>query len=174
MTVTVEVHIPCVFPCVSFPADSSQDILQQSLQGLSLSPEAGRHSSNGAVFRWKKTKNKKKSQLLTCKLYLFLFLKLLLTDPTNTAFQTVPEQKQLHCQPVIGGDALLGQQQYLATLEGAADVNAFPEQLEYPLKGAEGGACDEQLAEQFLQIMNQTNNGDRFSEFSVVLRQYVP
>lgn len=170
MTVTVEVHIPpCVFPCVSFPADSSQDILQQSLQGLSLSPEAGRHSSNGAVFRWEK----KEEPVAYLQIVSLSFSKTFATDPTNTAFQTVPEQKQLHCQPVIGGDALLGQQQYLATLEGAADVNAFPEQLEYPLKGAEGGACDEQLAEQFLQIMNQTNNGDRFSEFSVVLRQYV-
>ncbi|XP_008312881.1 interferon regulatory factor 3 [Cynoglossus semilaevis] len=121
---TAHPHKVYRWPDESASRDSSQDILQQSLQGLSLSPEA---------------------------------------DPTNTAFQTVPEQKQLHCQPVIGGDALLGQQQYLATLEGAADVNAFPEQLEYPLKGAEGGACDEQLAEQFLQIMNQTNNGDRFT-----------
>lgn len=119
-----------------------------------------------------KNKKQKEEPVAYLQIVSLSFSKTFATDPTNTAFQTVPEQKQLHCQPVIGGDALLGQQQYLATLEGAADVNAFPEQLEYPLKGAEGGACDEQLAEQFLQIMNQTNNGDRFSEFSVVLRQW--
>ncbi|XP_060951155.1 interferon regulatory factor 3 [Limanda limanda] len=79
-----------------------------------------------------------------------------------TGFEPVPEQQQLQDQVVIGGYALPGQQQYPVTFEGAGSETGLPEQPAHPAGGAVGGACDGQLAEQFLHTMNQTNNGDHF------------
>ena len=83
-----------------------------------------------------------------------------------TGFEPVPEQQQLQDQVVIGGYALPGQQQYPVTFEGAGSETGLPEQPAHPVGGAVGGACDGQLAEQFLHTMNQTNNGDHFSELT--------
>lgn len=65
---------------------------------------------------------------------------------------------------VIGGHALPGQQQYPVIFEGAVCEAGLPEQPAHPMEGAVGGACDGQLAEQFLHTMTKTSDGDNFSE----------
>lgn len=64
---------------------------------------------------------------------------------------------------MIGGHALPGQQQYPVTFEGAVSEAGLPEQPAHPMEGAVGGACDGQLAEQFLHTMSKTSAGDNFS-----------
>ncbi|XP_008281504.1 interferon regulatory factor 3 isoform X2 [Stegastes partitus] len=84
-------------------------------------------------------------------------------DTEGTAgFEPPPEQQQLQNQVVIGGCALPGQQQYPVTFEGADGETGLPEQPARPMEGAVGGACDGQLAAQFLHTMNKTKDGDNF------------
>nr|AXI69832.1 interferon regulatory factor 3 [Lateolabrax japonicus] len=84
-------------------------------------------------------------------------------EPEGTAgFEPHPEQQQLRNPVVIGGHALPGQQQYPVTFEGAVSEAGLPEQPAHPMEGAVGGACDGQLAEQFLHTMSKTSAGDNF------------
>nr|XP_043869991.1 interferon regulatory factor 3 [Solea senegalensis]XP_043869992.1 interferon regulatory factor 3 [Solea senegalensis]XP_043869993.1 interferon regulatory factor 3 [Solea senegalensis] len=80
----------------------------------------------------------------------------------TTGFEPVPEQQQLQSHAVIGGHTLLGQQQYPVTVAGAVGGSGLPEQPACPVEGGVGGACDGQLAEQFLHTMSQTKDGDHF------------
>lgn len=65
---------------------------------------------------------------------------------------------------MIGGCPLPGQQQHPVTFKGAFGEAQLPEQPACPMEVAVGGASDGQLAEQFLQTMSRTRDGDNFSE----------
>uniref|UniRef100_A0A3Q1BS07 IRF tryptophan pentad repeat domain-containing protein n=1 Tax=Amphiprion ocellaris TaxID=80972 RepID=A0A3Q1BS07_AMPOC len=90
----------------------------------------------------------------------------------TAAFEPPPEQQQLQNQVAIGGCALPGQQQYPVTFEGAAGETGLPEQPARPIGGAVGGACDGQLAAQFLHTMNKTRDGDNFKTHFRILVYY--
>ncbi|XP_030255978.1 interferon regulatory factor 3 [Sparus aurata] len=84
-------------------------------------------------------------------------------DTEGTAgFEPPPEQQQPRNQLAIGGCALPGQHQHPVTFESAVGEAGLPEQPARPMEGAMGGACDGQLAEQFLQAMSRTSGGDNF------------
>ncbi|XP_038591392.1 interferon regulatory factor 3 isoform X1 [Micropterus salmoides] len=86
----------------------------------------------------------------------------------TAGFEPPPEQQQLQNPVVIGGHALPGQQQYPVIFEGAVCEAGLPEQPAHPMEGAVGGACDGQLAEQFLHTMTKTSDGDNFkTEFRI-------
>lgn len=48
--------------------------------------------------------------------------------------------------------------------EGAGSEAGLPEQPAHPMGEAEGGVCDGQLAEQFLDTMKKTRDGENFSK----------
>ncbi|KAM9336463.1 interferon regulatory factor 3 [Symphorus nematophorus] len=80
----------------------------------------------------------------------------------TAGFEPPPEQQQLQSPVVIGGCALLGQQQYPVPFEGAVCEAGLPEQPASPMEGAVGGAYDGQLAEQFIHTVNKARDGDNF------------
>lgn len=79
-----------------------------------------------------------------------------------TGFEPPPEQQHLLNQDVIGGHVLRGQQQYPVGCEGAVDETGLPGQPAQPVEGAVGGAYNQQLADEFLYRMSQTNDGNHF------------
>lgn len=83
----------------------------------------------------------------------------------TAGFKPPPEQQQLQNQVVIGGQALPGQQQYPVTSEVAVGEAGLPEQPAHPIEGAVGGACGGELAMDFLNAINNTNDGDHFKTF---------
>uniref|UniRef100_A0A3B5L3P1 IRF tryptophan pentad repeat domain-containing protein n=1 Tax=Xiphophorus couchianus TaxID=32473 RepID=A0A3B5L3P1_9TELE len=83
----------------------------------------------------------------------------------TTGFQPPTEQQQLQNQLVIGAHPLPGQQQDPVMFEGAARETGLPEQPARPAGGVTAeGAGDGQQAAQFLETVNQTRDGDHFSE----------
>ncbi|XP_075890493.1 interferon regulatory factor 3 isoform X2 [Nelusetta ayraudi] len=80
----------------------------------------------------------------------------------SAGFELPPEQQHLQTQVVIGGYALPGQQQDPVMCEGAVGEAQLPEQPACPMEMAVGGASGEQLAEQFLQTMSRSRDGDHF------------
>lgn len=137
----------------SLPADSEHhDILQECLRGLSIGPEPGRLKFFflGAA--------------RTCRKQEPTFSNTFSNFSTEgiAGFEPPPEQQQLEIQAVIGAQAFPGQQQYPVRFEGAVVEAGLPEQPPCPMEGAVGGSCDR--AVQFLQTMNQTRDGDGFSE----------
>ncbi|XP_074519177.1 interferon regulatory factor 3 isoform X2 [Halichoeres trimaculatus] len=92
-------------------------------------------------------------------------------EPEGIAgFEPPPEQQQLDIQAVIGAQAFPGQQRYPVRIEGAVVEAGLPEQPGCPMEGAVGGSCDR--AEQFLQTMNQTRDGNSFKTHFKVLVYY--
>ncbi|XP_038132486.1 interferon regulatory factor 3 [Cyprinodon tularosa] len=87
----------------------------------------------------------------------------------TTGFQPPTEQQQQQNQVLIGAHQLPGQQQDPVMFQGAACETGLPEQPAHPVGGAEGpGFGDGQQAEQFLQTMYQTRDGDNFmTQFKV-------
>ncbi|XP_037546916.1 interferon regulatory factor 3 [Nematolebias whitei] len=81
-------------------------------------------------------------------------------------FEFPSEQQQLQDQIVIGGHPLPGQQQDPVMFERAAGETGLPEQPACPMGGAVGGGYDDgQYAEQFLQTVNKTRDGDSFKTY---------
>uniref|UniRef100_A0A3B5KXN1 IRF tryptophan pentad repeat domain-containing protein n=1 Tax=Xiphophorus couchianus TaxID=32473 RepID=A0A3B5KXN1_9TELE len=92
----------------------------------------------------------------------------------TTGFQPPTEQQQLQNQLVIGAHPLPGQQQDPVMFEGAARETGLPEQPARPAGGVTAeGAGDGQQAAQFLETVNQTRDGDHFSE-SLTLTGNIP
>lgn len=87
-----------------------------------------------------------------------------LETPTEgiAVFEPPPEQQQQHNQGVIGAHVLPEQQQYPVAFEDAVGGVGLPEQPAYPMDGAVGGACNQQMVEQFRDTMSKTMVGEHF------------
>lgn len=77
-------------------------------------------------------------------------------------FEPPPEQQRRLDEAVIGGHVLPGQPQYPVACEGAGHEAGLPGRPAQPMEGAVGGAYNQQLVDQFLYKMSQTNDGNHF------------
>ncbi|XP_061666443.1 interferon regulatory factor 3 isoform X1 [Syngnathoides biaculeatus] len=91
-------------------------------------------------------------------------------EAAAAAFALPPEQQEPQRQPGIGGRALPWQQPHPVAAEGAVGEAGSLGQPVHPVTGAVGGACEGQLAKEFLDNMNKTKNGDNFkTQFRVAV-----
>ncbi|CAJ1080973.1 interferon regulatory factor 3 [Xyrichtys novacula] len=143
-----------------FESTVPQDILQECLQGLNIGPDTGRPMFSSSILQYEqKTRT-----------YFLINTSSNFSTEGITGFEPPTEQQQLQSQAVIGAQAFPGQQQYPVIFEEAVTEAVLPEQPTCPMEGAVGGSCDR--VEQFLQIMNQTTDGNSFKTYFKILVYY--